>query len=137
MGMIKTDSELTHSKQKVAEYKLTDKKIPKDVDSTLSQSALIAANGFVDGIQNEIDEYEDIKNNKNIPKYMLNIKNIGLLLIGLRIKNNVSQEELSLKINREKEYISKREYNDHYGINNYQIIEILDALGETLSLNID
>lgn len=137
MGMIKSDKELTVSKNKVLEMNqsLLDAKTNSTLPVKFQKVAFAGLESFKLQIEEEIAEYENIKKGK-IPKYFFQIDNLGLLLIALRIKNGLTQTQLAEKLEVSPSQVSRDENNDYHGVSMVTVKKILKALGEDLEIKI-
>lgn len=128
MGMIKSEKELTISKKKVQEINEYKKQL-------LKGPATDPVECFQMQIEEEIKEYENLKKGI-IPPYMLEMENLGLLLIGLRIKNGLTQTQLAEKLQVSPSQVSRDENNDYHGVTLPTVIKILKALKEEVYLKV-
>lgn len=134
MGMIKSEREYSVSKQKVKEMETSLAESKKKL-AVKDQHVLFGIDSFKRQIEDEIEEYENLKKGI-IPNYMLKFENIGLLLIGLRIKNGLTQTDLAEKLNIAPSQVSRDENNDYHGVSTTTIKKILLALGEDISIRL-
>lgn len=130
MGMIKSEREYQQSKKKVQEMDL----MLQNKDSGHLKTNL-GIEAFKSQIQDEINEYENIKNGK-IPESYFLFENIGLLLISLRIHKGITQAELAKRLDVPASQVSRDENNDYHGVSVVTIKKILKALEFDLTLNI-
>ncbi len=126
--MIKSEKELTISKKKVQEINEYKKQLIKGPATDPVES-------FQMQIEAEIKEYETLKKGI-IPPYMLEMENLGLLLIGLRIKNGLTQTQLAEKLQVAPSQVSRDENNDYHGVTLPTVIKILKALKEEVYLKV-
>lgn len=124
MGMIKSEKELTGSRKKVAEMELYKSQA---ADEIRSAAALYGLDSFKAQIEEEIQEYENIKNG-HIPEYFFEFENIGLLLIALRIKKGWTQARLAQELGVAPSQVSRDENNDYHGVSLPIMKKILKAL---------
>lgn len=128
MGMIKSEKEYAISKKKVQEINEYKKQLTQG-------PATAPVESFQSQIQEEIKEYENLKKGI-IPEYMLEIENLGLLLIGLRIKNGLTQTQLAEKLKVPPSQVSRDENNDYHGVTLPTVVKILKALKEEVYLKL-
>lgn len=128
MGMIKSEKEYAISKKKVQEINEYKKQL-------IQGPATAPVESFQSQIQEEIKEYENLKKGI-IPEYMLEIENLGLLLIGLRIKNGLTQTQLAEKLKVPPSQVSRDENNDYHGVTLPTVVKILKALKEEIYLQL-
>ena len=65
------------------------------------------------------------------------VRDIGHMLIALRIANGLSQKELAEKLGVSEAQVSRDERNEYHGITVDRAQRILDALGEALRLAVE
>lgn len=139
MGMIKSERELSVTKQKITEFKKEIKSITdhykKSNKTQLGQAAVVSAQAFCMQLEDEVKEYEQIKKGK-IPAYFFEMENLGILLIALRIKSGLSQSQLADKLEVSQAQVSRDENNDYYGVGLPKIKQILKILNVELQVKI-
>lgn len=140
MGMIKSEREYTATKQKIADFKkeiksISDHYSKKNKDPKLAQAAVQGPKAFYLQLEEEVNEYEQIKKGQ-IPNYFFEMENLGLLLIALRIKSGITQSQLSDKLEVSQAQVSRDENNDYYGVGLPKVKQILKVLGVDLQVKI-
>ena len=131
--MIKSDKEYTISKKKVQEMSQQIKELKKLHGK--KNPAFWAIESFKQQIQEEIAEYEQIKSGV-IPQSLFNFENLGLLLIALRIRQNLTQTQLAVKLGVAPSQVSRDENNDYHGVTMPTVKKILEALEVKLVLKV-
>lgn len=140
MGMIKSEREYTATKQKIADFKkeiksISDHYSKKNKDPKLAQAAVQGPKAFYLQLEEEVNEYEQIKKGQ-IPNYFFEMENLGLLLIALRIKSGITQSQLADKLEVSQAQVSRDENNDYYGVGLPKVKQILKVLGVDLQVKI-
>jgi HTH-type transcriptional regulator/antitoxin HigA len=137
MGRILNDRELKITENKVNELKnqiseIKNKTTKMKGDIKLEDPLVC----FLEDLEFEINEYKQIKNGV-IPEYLLSIKNIGELLIVLRISKGWTQKELGLKLNMKQSQVARNERNEYYGMSLSNLLKILNVFEVDLQLSIN
>jgi len=101
----------------------------EDVIADLMDSEL----AFAQQIGSDIELYEQALD-RQFGK--TNWENIGLLLINLRIANNVKQRELADRLGVDESVVSRDERNEYRGITVERVQRILQALDERVELSV-
>lgn len=91
---------------------------------------------FSQQILADLDRYDQVKSQKIMPT-VHHLKEIGLLLIALRIAKGLTYEQLAEKIHLDPHEIRKHELNDYFKINPWQVQGIVEALGAEFSITIN
>jgi transcriptional regulator with XRE-family HTH domain len=85
-------------------------------------------------IEDEIRLYDRIRHRDFT--HLDHLSDIGRLLIALRIANGLNQRELAQRLGVHESQVSRDERNEYYGIALERVGEILDAMQETVKLQV-
>lgn len=137
--MIRTDLEYRLSKQRVDDIEqrlLTDNEAltSKGFKAAEVKRALNPLLYFQEQIQAEIEAYERLKRGEF--EGSINLRDIGQLLIALRISKGVSQRELAKRLEVSESQVSRDENNEYSGISLQRINRILEALDAEITLSV-
>jgi DNA-directed RNA polymerase specialized sigma subunit len=139
VGMLKSEREYTNTKLSIEKFKETVNSYPiidgESVKARLNRAAHLEGAFMICQLQDEVEEYEQIKSGK-IPKYLFEFENIGLLLIALRIKNGLNQTQVAERLGVPASQISRDENNDYYGVSTNTIKKILAIYNEAIILKL-
>ncbi len=136
--MIRTEKDYTAATREQAAMKdrlarlrllLQEQGYTEDVIADLMDSEL----AFAQQIGSDIELYEQALD-RQFGK--TNWENIGLLLINLRIANNVKQRELADRLGVDESVVSRDERNEYRGITVERVQRILQALDERVELSV-
>jgi len=100
---------------------------PEEIDQVMA-----AQRTFVNQLRDEVAWYESVRRGDQHPVYTL--RDLGRLLIGLRIASGLSQRELAERLRVHESQISRDERNEYYGIGAERAQEIIDALGGEIEI---
>lgn len=103
----------------------------QSLDSELIDLAISPNKTFKESMQEDCNEYESIKKG-TIQNSNYDFRNIGLLLIDLRISRKVSQSELAKRLESSLAHVCKLEYNEYRGASITTINGVLKALNLNL-----
>ena len=137
--MIRTDLEYRMSQQRVAQIQ---EHIERETAELKQQGygKVEVARGidplkfFQGQIQSEIESYERLKRGEF--EGAINLRDIGQLLIALRISKGVSQRELAKRLEVSESQVSRDENNEYSGISLQRINRILEALDAEITLSV-
>ena len=138
--MIKTDKDYRECLQKLEQdlefiekqkealrkQKLTHKEIEKALEPHYT---------FYEQLKDEVSWYERIK--RRDFGDVLNLTELGRILIALRIVNGVSQRELAMKMEVDESQVSRDERNEYHGITLERAQKIIEVLNEKLTLRVE
>jgi len=137
--MIRTEKDYKEAKKRLEE----DKKMMELQKTRLKKHGLSKAEieeameplvSFHLQLKEEIEWYEEVREgNLNL---VGSIKEIGLMLIGLRIGLGLSQRELAQRLGVTEPQVSRDERNEYHGITVERIAKILEAFNDKGNIEI-
>ena len=86
-------------------------------------------------LEEEVEWYERARRREF--KVSHDVRDIGYMLIALRIANQLTQKELAEKLGVSEAQVSRDERNEYHGITVDRAQRILDAMGETLRFEVE
>ena len=86
-------------------------------------------------LEEEVKWYERARRRES--KVSHDVRDIGYMLIALRIANDLTQKELAEKLGVSEAMVSRDERNEYHGITVERAQRILDAMGEALRFEVD
>jgi DNA-directed RNA polymerase specialized sigma subunit len=86
-------------------------------------------------LEEEVKWYERARRREF--KVSHDVRDIGYMLIALRIANDLTQKELAEKLGVSEAMVSRDERNEYHGITVERAQRILDAMGEALRFEVD
>ena len=86
-------------------------------------------------LEEEVEWYERARRREF--KVSHDVRDIGYMLIALRIANGLTQKELAEKLGVSEAMVSRDERNEYHGITVERAQRILDAMGEALRFEVD
>lgn len=128
--MIKNARQYSGAKRQIGKLEEAldlSKKFPIEMDKKIYKAMIIGIESQIREIQNEIEEYEKLQKEKQIPSDTLN--NMGSLLIKARIACQFSQKELAEKVGIAPQQIQKYEANEYKSAKLDRLEDITKALG--------
>ena len=87
---------------------------------------------FHQQLNDEVTWYEGAR--RGDPQAIGSLRDLGRLLIALRIASGMSQRELATKLSVHESQISRDERNEYYGISMDRAQEIIEALNANLAI---
>lgn len=124
---------LTEEKKRLADQRKELKGL--DLSKEEIKRVLDPLRSFQAQLNEEIQSYERLKRGQF--DELQNFEGIGRLLIALRISRNVSQRELSERLEVDESQVSRDERNEYHGITTERANRILNALGARLRTVVD
>jgi DNA-directed RNA polymerase specialized sigma subunit len=121
---LKKDQEyLTAQRVQLEQQGLTEREIVRVLEPQIS---------FYEQLKDEVAWYESAR--RGDPQAVDSLKEIGRLLIALRIASGVSQQELAERLHVHESQLSRDERNEYFGISVDRAQEIVDALRANISV---
>lgn len=138
--MIKTESAYREAVEKLKqdkEFIEVEKKRFKELglDEDHIEFAIQPYVSFHEQLKEEVEYYERIKRGEFEP--VVNLLNIGKILIAYRIYRGISQQELAEKLGVSPSQISRDERNEYYGATIERIQSVMQAMNMTSVTKID
>ena len=127
LSRLKRDGEvITNQRQALVESRLSEEEVDRGLGPLLS---------FQAQLEEEVEWYEQARRREF--KVSHDVRDIGYMLIALRIANGLTQKELSEKLGVSEAMVSRDERNEYHGITVERAQRILDAMGEALRFEVD
>lgn len=127
LSRLKRDGEvITNQRQALVESGLSEEEVDRGLGPLLS---------FQAQLEEEVEWYERARRREF--KVSHDVRDIGYMLIALRIANGLTQKELAEKLGVSEAMVSRDERNEYHGITVERAQRILDAMGETLRFEVD
>jgi len=124
---LKKDIEFINAQQKTLEE--------MNLSAEEIQRAMEPARSFHYQLREEVEYYECIK--RGDFEAVINLKQIGRVLIGLRIYRDMTQKELADRLGISEAQVSRDERNEYHGISVEKAQRVIDALGVNIKLTFD
>jgi hypothetical protein len=128
--MIKNEKQYLITKNSINDFRKAIEqslKTKEKMNPVIFNAMIEGMNSQIEDLENEIKEYESLKNKKEIIVHNLN--EIPLALIKARISRGLSQEKLAEMMNVKQQQIQKYEATNYAGVGFERIIEIGNILG--------
>ena len=128
--MIKNAKQFGVSKQQVLRLQKALElsiKHPTEMDKRIYDAMIAGIESQIQDIQKEIDDYEKLQRDKEIP--ICTLENIGELLIKARIASGYTQKEFAEKVGIKPQAIQQYEAKEYKSINLGTLKKITEALG--------
>jgi ribosome-binding protein aMBF1 (putative translation factor) len=127
LSRLKRDEEIIAAQQRaLAEMGLPEEQVKRGLGPMLS---------FRAQLREEVDWYERARRRQF--EVSRDVRDIGYMLIALRIANGLSQKELADKLGVSEAQVSRDERNEYHGVTVERAQRILDAMGEKLRLQVE
>jgi len=127
LSRLKRDGEvITNQRRALVESCLSEEEVDRGLGPLLS---------FQAQLEEEVEWYERARRREF--KVSHDMRDIGYMLIALRIANGLTQKELAEKLGVSEAMVSRDERNEYHGITVERAQRILDAMGETLRFEVD
>jgi len=127
LSRLKRDGEvITNQRRALVESGLSEEEVDRGLGPLLS---------FQAQLEEEVEWYERARRREF--KVSHDVRDIGYMLIALRIANGLTQKELAEKLGVSEAMVSRDERNEYHGITVERAQRILDAMGETLRFEVD
>jgi hypothetical protein len=127
LSRLKRDGEvITNQRRALVESGLSEEEVDRGLGPLLS---------FQAQLEEEVEWYERARRREF--KVSHDVRDIGYMLIALRIANGLTQKELAGKLGVSEAMVSRDERNEYHGITVERAQRILDAMGETLRFEVD
>jgi len=127
LSRLKRDGEvITNQRRALVESCLSEEEVDRGLGPLLS---------FQAQLEEEVEWYERARRREF--KVSHDVRDIGYMLIALRIANGLTQKELAEKLGVSEAMVSRDERNEYHGITVERAQRILDAMGETLRFEVD
>lgn len=132
------------------EYKEALSRLEKDRKVLEAQRRALAATGmseeeverglgpmlsFHAQLEEEVEWYERVRRREFAVSH--DVRDIGRTLIALRIANGLSQRELAERLGVSEAQVSRDERNKYHGITVERVQRTLDAMGESLRMQVE
>ncbi len=130
--MITNEYQYKISKAKIKKFQklineLSDSK--EDIDPRLIKAQIEAIKSQINDIEEEIFEYDDIKNNRRVPiDDLLNFKGIPVSLIKARIGLNLTQKEFGELLGVKEQQIQRWESTEYASVSISRVHEIIGTI---------
>jgi ribosome-binding protein aMBF1 (putative translation factor) len=126
-------SRLSEARNRLAKHRaslkstnMTDEEIKRVIDPIES---------FHLKLKEEVESYERLKRGEF--DELENLRNLGHLLISVRIAQGISQRDLARRLDVHESQVSRDERNEYFGITLERAIKILDALNVRLHTKVE
>ncbi|MDJ0626539.1 MAG: helix-turn-helix transcriptional regulator [Candidatus Caenarcaniphilales bacterium] len=135
--MIRTEKEFKETKKRLEETQKVIDAQQNELDKlNLPQvekdKAMAPVLYFQEQLEDELNQYERIKQG-NLEEFKhLELEYLGKFLIALRISEGISQRELANRLNVSETLVSRDEKNEYYGITTERARKISEALGKKI-----
>lgn len=86
-------------------------------------------------LEEEVEWYERVRRREFVVSH--DVRDIGRTLIALRIANGLSQRELAERLGVSEAQVSRDERNEYHGITVERVQRTLDAMGESLRMQVE
>lgn len=86
-------------------------------------------------LEEEVEWYERVRRREFVVSH--DVRDIGRTLIALRIANGLSQRELAERLGVSEAQVSRDERNKYHGITVERVQRTLDAMGESLRMQVE
>jgi DNA-directed RNA polymerase specialized sigma subunit len=86
-------------------------------------------------LEEEVEGYERVRRREFAVSH--DVRDIGRTLIALRIANGLSQRELAERLGVSEAQVSRDERNEYHGITVERTQRVLDAMGESLRIQVE
>jgi predicted XRE-type DNA-binding protein len=86
-------------------------------------------------LEEEVEWYERVRRREFAVSH--DVRDIGRTLIALRIANGLSQRELAEKLGVSEPQVSRDERNEYHGITIERAQRVLEAMGESLRIQVE
>jgi hypothetical protein len=106
-----------------------------ELSSELVERALGPMLSFHAQLEEEIEWYKRVRRREFTVSH--NVRDIGRTLIALRIANGLSQRELAERLGVNEAQVSREERNEYCGITIERAQRVLDAMGESLRIQVE
>ena len=127
LSRLKRDGEvITDQRRALVESGLSEEEVNRGLGPLLS---------FQAQLEEEVEWYERARRREF--KVSHDVRDIGYMLIALRIANGLTQKELAEKLGVSEAMVSRDERNEYHGITVERAQRILDAMGEALRFEVD
>ena len=127
LSRLKRDGEvITDQRRALVESGLSEEEVNRGLGPLLS---------FRAQLEEEVEWYERARRREF--KVSHDVRDIGYMLIALRIANGLTQKELAEKLGVSEAMVSRDERNEYHGITVERAQRILDAMGEALRFEVD
>lgn len=124
---LKQDEEvLALQREKLEEMGLSEKEVGRALEPMLS---------FRAQLEEEVEWFEKVR--RRDFGVVRDLSAVGTLLIALRIANGINQRELAERLGVSEAQVSRDERNEYHGITVDRVQRVLDAMGETLSSQVE
>src|SRR6185312_668831 len=129
--MIRTETEYADAQMRLQnDRRAMDEQRSRLAEMGLSSSEVEHAMepflSFHDQLREEVDMYERMR--RGDPAVVNNLRDIGRVLIGLRISRGITQRELAMHLGVSESQVSRDERNDYHGLTVDRAQRIIDAL---------
>lgn len=102
------------------------------LSKTEIERAMQPAISFYEQLREEVDAYERIVRGDISP--IMDLTNLGRMLIGLRIASGITQRELASRLAVNESAVSRDERNEYHGVTVERAQRILTALGGSICI---
>lgn len=127
LSRLERDKEVVAAQRRaLAEHGLSEEEVERGLGPLLS---------FRAQLEEEIEWYERARRREF--KVSHDVRDLGQMLIALRIANGLTQKELAERLGVSEAMVSRDERNEYHGITVERTQRILDAMGETLRFEVD
>ena len=106
----------------------------RDLPVEYVNTALEAPLSFIEGIKDDVTEYENFKNGNFLK--ITDISSIGRLLVGARIYKGMSEKDLADKLKVKESRILADEANEYFNISISRAQQILNAIDPSISFSL-
>ncbi len=96
--------------------------------------AVAPLRSFQNQLSEEVESYERLRRGDR--KELATYRNLGQLLIALRIASGVSQRQLAERLGVHESQVSRDERNDYHGVTVERANRVIEALGFELHCNV-
>jgi DNA-binding Xre family transcriptional regulator len=125
---------IKNEKQKIKSLELVED-IERKIKNSNKESEILSLNIIKSEINNEINEYNDIKNGKKKFFNFDSLQSISELLINARIARKLSQKELAQIVGVSQQQIHRWENTDYETTSFWRLLDISEALELKININ--
>lgn len=127
LSRLEKDREVLEAQQRaLAESGLSKEEVERVLGPMLS---------FRAQLEEEVEWYERVRRREFAVSH--DVRDMGRTLIALRIANGLSQRELAERLDVSEAQISRDERNEYHGITVERAQRVLDAMGESLRMQVE
>lgn len=129
--MIKSDAQLNRTKEQIKGFERAIEEITQQstLSSEIVDTIIASHKGLIAKLEDEIEEYELIKQGVIKLPRISNVRELGVHLIKFRIALNITQEQLAEMVGTTRQTINKHEEQEYQLASVAFISQVSEALG--------